>query len=99
MKAKKRQPEESENHICGLCNKQHRLFWPCDMGDVPASDVMSQSQADNLQRRRYAEAALTGLLANTDRRGLLASYARDAFKCADAMLAEQHRCESARGSE
>lgn len=52
---------------------------------------------DNLQRRRYAEAALSGLIAkhsDSDYEDLKDCIAIWAFNYADAMLIEQHRREA-----
>lgn len=47
---------------------------------------------DDVSLRYYfAAAALTGLLANANKSGLIDAYARIAFQYADAMLAERER--------
>lgn len=55
-------------------------------------------EADNLQRRRYAEAALTGMFAAMADADITEfpppnKAAKDAFDYADAMLTEQRRRE------
>lgn len=43
------------------------------------------------RRERIASAAMSGLLADTDRMGTYVAIAKDAVACADALIAELHK--------
>ena len=87
---------------CTFCHRIH--IGPC-AGEhqrqyIPPMSLFSQPvvptpTADDLARRAYATAAVTGLLsAHTYADYHLQSYALQAFNLADAMLAEQKKREA-----
>lgn len=72
-------------------NCKHGQEMPYDCAAC-ANDA-DKREANHLQRRRYAEAALTGLASQFGDNATHTVMAVKAFKIADAMLAEQRRRE------